>query len=161
MIDGFSCKWRETSSCHVVLRFGALFLVLTLLGCGSGSPIPTARVTGTITTPDGKPVENGRIIFGPLDVKSSGLSGKAARGNIENGKFELTTYNRGDGAVIGKHRVALKELSNFDDEMIKEYDLPPKHGCKISPEFQEVEVVSGKNFFEFVAIPRSKEENRE
>ena len=146
---------------YCALSCGIVFLFVISVGCRNDSPIPTAKVSGTITTQDGQPLKSGRIIFGPLDIHSSGLSGKAARGNIENGKFNLTTYNSGDGAVIGKHRVALKEISNLDDELIKEYDLPPKHGCKISPEFAEVEVVSGKNFFEFIAVPRSLEESEE
>lgn len=134
----------------------AMFLI-SLPGCRNSSPLPTAEVTGIVTTQDGKPIESGRIVFGPLDVNEEGLSGKAARGNIENGKFELTTYNRGDGAVVGRHRVALRELTSLDEELAREYDLPPKHGCKISPEFEEVEVKSGSNYFEFTAIPRSEE----
>ena len=67
--------------------------------------------------------------------------------------------NRGDGAVVGRHRVAIKELADFDEEVSAELDLPPKHGCKISPEFAEVEVVSGSNVFELIAIPRTQKED--
>ena len=146
------------SGCFVLIA--AMAVCLVQAGCRNNTPLPTASVSGTVKTEDGKVISNGRIMFGPLDANSDGLSGKLARGNIdENGKFVLTTYNNGDGAVVGRHRVALKELSNFDDELIEEHGLPPKHGHKISPEFAEVEIVSGKNFFEFIAIPRSKEES--
>ena len=149
---------KNLTSLNLFVLVSTTAVFLLQAGCRNDSPLTTAKVSGTVKTQDGQPLSNGRVLFGPLDTKSDGLSGKLARGKIENGKFKLTTYNRGDGAVVGRHRVAIKELSNFDDEMIEEYDLPPKHGCKISPEFSEVEVVSGKNFFEFVVIPKSQEE---
>ena len=142
----------------LVVKVSVVAACLVQAGCGSSSPLPIARVTGTVKTQDGELLESGRILFGPIDTDAEGRSGKVASGMIQNGEFVLTTYSRGDGAVIGRHNVSLRESHNMDDELIAEHNLPPKHGCKISPEFAQVEVVSGKNVFEFVAVAKPEDE---
>jgi hypothetical protein len=69
-------------------------------GCGSGRP-ELAPVSGRVTY-GGKPVTSGRIHFWPQEgPKASGRIG-------EDGTFELTTYEPGDGAVLGKHTVTIE-----------------------------------------------------
>lgn len=75
--------------------------LLLLAGCG-GHDLETARVTGTITL-DGKPLPHGTITFTPK-------KGRSAIGTIQaDGSFTLSTYEKvkGDGAIIGMHRVAV------------------------------------------------------
>jgi len=72
-----------------------------LCGCSDSGPVPTVAVTGTVKLSDGTPLKGGRILFRP-DQESS----YSARGVIgTGGEFELTTFERGDGAIAGSHHV--------------------------------------------------------
>ncbi len=76
-----------------LLPFVSLFLIL---GC-SRNP-KTYPVQGVVVFPDNKPVHVGHIEF---RARESNL---CARGTIqEDGKFTLTTFESGDGAVAGEH----------------------------------------------------------
>ncbi len=84
-----------------------LGLSLILAGCGGRSEKPPmGRVHGTVTF-DGKPVTKGKVTFTP--VASEGISGgTASMGLIEtDGTYTLTTFDTGDGAIIGQHIVTL------------------------------------------------------
>ena len=75
---------------------------LLLSGC-NGSPA-TVPVTGTVTY-QGKPLESGTIIF-----ESPGS--RPATGKIVDGKItDVTTYEPGDGAPVGKHQVAIQAVT--------------------------------------------------
>lgn len=63
-----------------------------------------AKVSGTVTW-QGKPVAFGSVTLVPDRAKNN--KGRAATGAIKNGKFILTTYGRGDGALVGWHRIEL------------------------------------------------------
>src|SRR4051812_32223503 len=78
-----------------------LGLAITPFGCGGGDPEAgqVVPVSGTVTYMD-KPVAKGSILFQPE-------KGRAAQGTVENGKFTLSTYGENDGALPGKHKVAL------------------------------------------------------
>jgi hypothetical protein len=84
--------------------WSALFwclLVLVTAGCGSKYP-PTAPVKGKITL-NGKPVTTGRISFHPTTGERPALA------NIQpDGSYSLTTFERGDGALLGRHKVSIK-----------------------------------------------------
>ena len=86
-----------------------LFLVTgfsCISGCGDVPGPETAYVSGTVTM-DGSPVPAGRVMFFPT-ASAGKNTGKAASGQLdESGQFELTTYNSGDGAVIGEHKVTV------------------------------------------------------
>jgi hypothetical protein len=74
--------------------------LLLLPGCGGRGP-KTARSSGTVTM-NGKPLPNVGVTFLPTK------KGPVAVGNTnENGEFTLTTNRKGDGAVIGKHKVTI------------------------------------------------------
>jgi len=79
-----------------------LVVLLLTAGCG-GSNYPTAEVKGKVLY-DGKPlVGGGQILFVPLAKE-----GKASTGEIlPDGSFSLTTYDAGDGAILGEHRVEI------------------------------------------------------
>ena len=78
----------------------ALGLILALtVGC-SGSQRETAPVEGSVKL-DGKPLASAIITFYPE-------SGRSASGVLqENGTYVLGTYSESDGAVPGKHKVAI------------------------------------------------------
>jgi hypothetical protein len=77
---------------------------MLLAGCGGGD-FPTARTKGTVMC-KGKPVPKILVYFEPLRVGESAIVGKQGIGRAdENGNFEVSTYGKNDGAVVGLHRV--------------------------------------------------------
>jgi hypothetical protein len=80
-----------------LLSFGCLML---LAGCGPRRPT-TAPVQGKITV-GGKIVPSGKITFHPAE-------GRNAIGTIAaDGTYTLTTFDRDDGALLGKHKVTIE-----------------------------------------------------
>ena len=76
----------------------ALAAGLVAGGCG-GNP-SVGRVRGQVTW-QGKPVSQGRITFYPE-------AGRAATGVIQSdGTYTVTTFTSDDGALLGRHRVAV------------------------------------------------------
>jgi hypothetical protein len=70
-----------------------------VVGCGSS---PTVKVTGTVTV-NGQPAENVEVQFFPKGGRpASGVT------NSE-GKYELSTFKPGDGAMPGESLVTLGE----------------------------------------------------
>jgi hypothetical protein len=70
------------------------------LGCGGSDRLQTVAVSGTVRL-DGRPISSGVVVFTPE-------MGRAATGPVQSdGSYTLGTYKPGDGAVIGRHRVAV------------------------------------------------------
>ena len=89
---------RRTISSLIILAF--------ITGCSGGSNAPpTGKVTGKVSF-RGQPVTVGTVIFVPQ------AGGPSAYGMIQaDGSYELSTDTSsggGDGAVIGKHKVAIR-----------------------------------------------------
>jgi hypothetical protein len=72
---------------------------LVLSGCGDGRPT-RVPVSGTVLI-DGKPLEHG-------DVRLLAKDHRVAYGQLgAGGKFQLSTYELGDGCVEGSHPVSI------------------------------------------------------
>ncbi len=72
------------------------------LGCGDGRPT-RVPVSGRVLI-DGEPVVHGNIRVFPQNAR-------AASGQLgPDGRFELTTYDKGDGCVLGTHVVTVNAL---------------------------------------------------
>ena len=72
-----------------------------------GGDFKTADVEGQVIY-QGQGVAGAVVVFSPVDDASAAMSGKAANGNAdEDGRFTLSTYEMGDGAIVGKHRVSV------------------------------------------------------
>ena len=66
-------------------------------GCGDGRP-DRVPVSGTVLI-DGQPLKHGYVRFVPTGARASG-------GEVDgSGRFSLTCFEPGDGAVLGTHRV--------------------------------------------------------
>jgi hypothetical protein len=101
-----------------------------LLAFGCGPKLPqTSPVSGKVTVA-GQPVTTGRIMFQPEN-------GRPAIGAIEpDGTYRLTTFQRDDGAVSGKHRVTIeafegptvKNPTTFAEEVGGKGSLTPASG---------------------------------
>lgn len=78
-----------------------IFLAICLLaiGCSDGRPkrVPAA---GQVLI-DGKPLKFGTISIVPDNARASGAE------LDENGRFTLNCFEKGDGAVLGRHKVTV------------------------------------------------------
>jgi hypothetical protein len=121
----------------------ATFLLLSavlLAGC-SKDEFKTAPVRGQVTH-QGQGVPGAVVVFRPVAQVGTSISGKAANGNAdENGRFELSTYAIGDGAVVGKHHVSVST------------DDPDKPLPGQVPEDLILEVQPGTNEFTIELVP--------
>ena len=86
-----------------------LAAVACLAGCQEGRP-PTYRVDGKVAFADGSPLRGGEVVCESVSL------GVEARGAIdENGAFQLTTFEPGDGAVEGEHIVLVAPARRHAD----------------------------------------------
>jgi hypothetical protein len=81
----------------------AVAVVLMSGGCGPRRPT-TVPVRGTVML-NGRPLEGATILFQP----EAGTPGRAVTSS--DGSFTLTTFEEGDGALVGRHRVAVKKFT--------------------------------------------------
>jgi hypothetical protein len=94
-----------------------LFTLLSLCvvtGCGD-SPYVVAPVRGKVLL-NNVPLPQGGVMFAPIAQGENANAGKAAVGRIqEDGTYTLTTYEKGDGAIVGEHWVT---IVNHDEDNI-------------------------------------------
>src|SRR3954453_15047519 len=81
---------------------------LCLFGCGGHPSKPKlGRVSGKVTY-NGQPVTKGLVSFVPSGGPGA-QTGQAAPGEIgPDGSYTLTTFENGDGAVLGEHKVLVQ-----------------------------------------------------
>lgn len=91
-------------------------MFLTLLGCGRGGP-ERYELSGAISY-DGQPVENGDIIFSPLDS----ATGKASGGPIVAGRYSIASH---EGPTAGKYRVEIIAMRPSGKKNAGEGTTPP------------------------------------
>jgi hypothetical protein len=90
------------------------WLALTVIvasGCGK-SENATYRAGGKVTFPDGAPLTTGWVSFRPVNPAAR----TSPRGEIQpDGSFELTTFERRDGALPGRYQaiVAAQNVQNM------------------------------------------------
>lgn len=88
---------------HIGIAAASLFA----LGCAKGPENPTTfPVTGTVTY-KGKPVEGANVSF-----VGDGTARPAYGLTDAQGKFRLSTFGDGDGAIPGKHRVSVTKMNS-------------------------------------------------
>ncbi|MDZ7615394.1 MAG: hypothetical protein U1E05_00225 [Patescibacteria group bacterium] len=84
----------------------AVLLLGAAMGGCSSAPEATYRVEGVVTF-NGEPVQAGTVLF-ETAVPALGGGGYTARGAIDSrGRYSLSTFATDDGAVAGRHRVAV------------------------------------------------------
>lgn len=119
----FSSRVARHLDAAPLLVLSALALLISI-GCGQSGP-GLLPVSGRVTV-DGEPVESGTVTFYPG-------SGRPATSELSSGgRYQLTTYNSGDGAVSGHYVVTIyaqdvqgsaPKLQNWSDEL-SYYDTP-------------------------------------
>ena len=92
----------------VVTVVTTLGLVTSSGGCGGSGLVlpPLGKVRGTVAH-NGKPLTSGTVTFTPITGKGA-EGGHVATGEVESdGSYVLTTFDTGDGAVLGQHAVSV------------------------------------------------------
>ncbi len=136
-----------------VFRFGAVALLsMTLLGCG-GDGISYSEVTGTVKL-KGVPLEKIQVEFIPTQKGHPSVAITDARGF-----FALKGQKGVHGAVVGKHKVVLRDTNllgttigrkneDVDFSIGKPKRISEKLG-DLSTTPLDKEVLPGKNSFDF------------
>lgn len=111
---------------------GYLVLVLLFVGCGEVADVDrpdTAPVSGSVTY-NGAPVEGATVTF-----VAGASGGRGAVGTTDaSGKFELTTFAAGDGAIPGSYKVKIAKMSSEGTPMTEQEGVvvPPTGGMPTS-----------------------------
>ena len=121
---------------------GVVGLSVLLAGCGGVTARPKVVPVSGKVTQKGKPLTAGDVEFTPVGGAEGG--GHIATGQIESdGTYRLTTFNTGDGAVLGPHKVTVVVRSTADMRKMNElgggkiaYKLPPS---LLPPKYSKVE----------------------
>jgi hypothetical protein len=101
----------------LVVNFSWMFVFCTAWGCSDGRPA-RVPVSGRVVI-DGQPVTTGSIRFSPE-------SGRPAVSAISSdGRFELRTFEDGDGCVPGSHRVSVLAYKETPSEV--QWFVPKKY----------------------------------
>jgi len=103
-------KFNRTNAQKMSVRPNNCFALslLLLLGCDRRDAPQTYPVTGDVKI-DGQPLASGMVIF-------MSESGRAAKGKLNNGSFQLGTYVDDDGALPGRYKVVIVALDSVKME---------------------------------------------
>jgi hypothetical protein len=114
----------------IPVAFLLLSSVTLLTGCGRAKePWETAYPVSGVVTYKGKPVADAELSFFPEDPSYPESVRPRAKSDAE-GKFNVWTYEQGDGAPAGKYKVTVVhfELGLSKDTVItRPNDLPAKY----------------------------------
>jgi len=120
------------------LCIGLVFLS-SLAGCRPAHELETAPVRGTVAL-DGKLMSGGSVIFVPE-------RGRGATGSIAaDGTYTVGTYEEADGAVVGRHKVAVfpsHNVSEFEELDVRPSKFPARYENVVSSGI-EVDVKPGE-----------------
>ena len=95
-----------------MLRYSLLCVLLVVVlcvGCTRNNPKfeKTVTVRGTVVFASGSPLTGGLITFHPKDLTKG-----EARGTIGNdGRFEMGTYGKSDGVMLGTYTVTVEPMA--------------------------------------------------
>jgi hypothetical protein len=124
-----------------------VFLMLT--GCGANNA-NRGNISGAVKL-DGKPLEQGSILFAPME----GTHGTATGGTIENGRYK---FSGEEGPAIGWNRVEIQAMRKTGKKIPKPFAPPGQTVDElveaVSPRFNsesslKVEVKRGENTADF------------
>jgi len=133
----------------------AFTFMATMWGCGGRD---MAAVNGTVAFKK-KPVTSGVLLFSPIAKSDEQEPGKTATGDIQpNGSFQLSTYKRHDGAIVGRHRVRFLPATDDEDEKVDDASKTVSSFSNLTlPADYEVEIESGKdNEFDIELVLRPR-----
>lgn len=101
-------------------------VLLFFLGC-RGNERPVVVPASGVVRLDGKPTEKLSVVFFPS-------TGRSAAGVTDaQGRFELTTFETGDGAVVGEHAVTITPMMDPPIYMPSDLSQPPRPSKRPRP----------------------------
>jgi hypothetical protein len=105
--------------------------LIWLAGCGSSGNLSVYPVKGKITF-EGQPMKGGGAI---TFVPTGGQAGAQGGGEIkEDGTYELTTYEPGDGSIVGDFRVVITQVTVKEPTPAPDGSAPtPADGPNVAP----------------------------
>ena len=107
-----------------------LVLIASLAATGCGNNVATVPVSGSVVFRDGTSPQ-----FGSVELESDDRQ-FTAKGKIErDGSFVLSTFQNGDGAVVGKHRAIVMQLVISDGVSKTQHH----HGHTVHPKHAKYE----------------------
>ena len=96
---------------------------LMLAGCKQGeSRVPTFPASGQLLSANDKPIANALVVLHPVDINSKAPKSRAT--TDADGKFQLTTYDTGDGAPEGDFIVTVEQWLGDDPNEAPTNKLP-------------------------------------
>lgn len=105
------CRWPSPNLAQrpsIATIAASLGMFVASVGCGPSLP-RTMPISGVVTL-DGEPVEGASVLLIPV------AGGHPATGVTDaEGKFVLSTFDAGDGAIVGQHGIAVTK-SHFVGE---------------------------------------------
>lgn len=106
---------------RIVAALPLLAATICAPGCTAADPdeIPAVPAAGTVTY-RGQPLEAGTVQTLPE-------RGRPATGKIEHGRFRLSTYAEGDGALPGRARVGVVSVQEVPSKSKKDSDPDIKY----------------------------------
>lgn len=87
-------------------RASGLLLLLCAIGCSQSTRLPVHPVEGQLNF-QGKPLANALVVLHPRDTSDPRLLPATAKTDAA-GKFQLTTYEKGDGAASGEFTLTVQ-----------------------------------------------------
>ena len=97
------------------IEISCVLLLGVIPGCGDGQ-FPVVAAKGKVVC-NGQPVTSGSVSFSPVGDSGTLETGKSATAAVgSDGTFVLTTYDRFDGAIVGKHNVHYVGSEGGDEE---------------------------------------------
>ena len=105
-------------SSQSVLASLSLLALTFLSGCGDGRPA-RVPISGQVTI-DGQPLAFGSVLFKPA-------SGRSAGGALDkNGRYVLTCFEPGDGAMTGDYQVGITGYEAIGETAVR-WHAPKKY----------------------------------
>jgi len=102
-----------------------------IVGCGPQQE-STYPVDGLVRFPAGEPVRLGTVEFRRVIAANPEAPRWIARGTIDReGRFTLSTFQPGDGALAGNHEVIVQQLIITEDRSFADHN----HGRRVSPHY--------------------------
>jgi hypothetical protein len=114
------------------------WVLLLLTGCGTSHDIACYPVRGQVQQA-GKPLAEALVVFYPLDTPPIPFPKPQAHTDAQ-GRFELTTFESGDGAPVGNYAITveLRAPRQLGEEVVRDgpsvlsarYSQPDKSGLR-------------------------------
>ena len=124
------------------LSFAMLGLPLLMAGgCSRGEVrVPTFAASGGLLAADEQPIANALVVLHPVDASSTAPKPRATTDG--DGRFELTTYETGDGAPEGDFVVTVEQWLRDDPNEAPKNKLP---GAWSRPDSSSIRVAITKS----------------